>query len=136
MYLYDTNFGTKSKIPNLNLEIIKEIENALKYRKNESFASYVKANEKKKKEAMDLYNKLKRYNKETKDEEARKLFINECFQKILGINVSDITNISYMEKDKTLVGYMMKKLIDKINKEREKEYAVLNNIYNIMLSKY
>jgi hypothetical protein len=85
---------------------------------------------------MDLYNKLKRYNKETKDEEARKLFINECFQKILGINVSDITNISYMEKDKTLVGYMMKKLIDKINKEREKEYAVLNNIYNIMLSKY
>ena len=38
LYLYDTNFGTNSKIPNLNLEIIKEIENksGFKYSPNDS----------------------------------------------------------------------------------------------------
>ena len=103
--------------------------------------SYLKEDIEKIQRAKSLYSQLK-HNKQNKDENIRKTFINNCFQKILGIkfSASDLTNIPHRGTDKNLVGYMTRALIDNINKEREdcakKEYAVLDNIYNIMLSRY
>jgi len=120
---------------------IEKIRRGIGRKDKERFDSYFEEDKKKIQRAKSLYSDLK-HNKQNKDENLRKSFINNCFQKILGIkfNASDLKDIPYRVTDKNLVGYMMRILIDKINKEREdwakKEYAVLNNIYDIMLSRY